>query len=745
MNSLYAKILNYFAKGESIPLRIVLFRMLSILIVLLCVFLVIPSNMLQQVSPYLNPVVAIYSILVFIIYRVSQGGKHLVKTMYLLTLLLLNISWFLNGGSTGSISYFYLTAVIFPLILFSNLTRICMLLIMIVNFTALIMIEQNFPSAITPFISANDRYLDLLTGFAVSTLISAIIYWLITSGYDIKLSEHEQSEKELNQYRLNLEEHVQDRTSKLYESEERFRSLVENINDIVFTLSPEGCFRYVSPNWREAFGYELSETLGHSFAPFVHPDDLTGCQTALQQVMATGLSQGEVEYRVIRKDGTTVWYAASASLARNAASNELEFLGVGRDISERKQAEEEKQIFEQQFLQAQKLESLGIMAGGIAHDFNNLLQSMLGNMELAFYGLDADSLLREHLSNALIAGRRAAELTNLMLTYAGKGAMYKKSLNMNAIVRENISILKSVVTTAIAIELAFSEELPEIYADGAQIQQVIMNLITNAAESIEKPSGIIRLATGVLECSHADLAASLVSEIPEPGRYISLEISDNGCGMSKETLSRLFDPFFTTKFAGRGLGMSAVLGIVKSHGGALFVESEPGSGTTFRVLFPVMERAYSVDNAEITGAVPDQSGIKEEQTYGVVLVVDDEKSVLRTCANMIGFCGFEAITATNGTEAINIFRENIGSIDVVLMDLTMPGMDGLTAMRAIREIKPDVKVLLATGFNEEELSKRILCDPPSGFIRKPYSMAIIKSELQKLMPNKTQPGNSSSL
>jgi PAS domain S-box-containing protein len=736
MNSLYAKILKYFAKGESISLRIVLFRMLCVLIAFLCIFLVIPSNMLQQVSPYLNPVVAVYSILILIIYRVSRSGKHLVKTMYLLTLLLLNISWFLNGGSTGSISYFYLTAVIFPLILFSSLTRICMLLIMILNFTALIIIEQNFPGIIVPFISINDRYLDLLTGFAVSTLISAIIYWLIISGYDIKLLDHERSEKELNDYKLNLEEYVQDRTIRLQESEERFRSLVENINDIVFTLSPEGYFSYVSPNWKEAFGYELSETLDHPFAPFVHPDDVAGCQAALQQVMATGVSQGEVEYRVIRKDGTTVWYAASASLARNAAGNELEFLGVGRDISERKKVEEEKQLFEQQFLQAQKLESLGIMAGGIAHDFNNLLQSMLGNLELAVSGPEADPGLREHLSTALIAGRQAAELTNLMLTYAGKGAMYKKSLNLNVTVRENISILKSAVTTAMNLELALFEELPEIYADTAQIQQVVMNLITNAAESIEKPPGVIIVTTGIMECSHSDLASSLVNEKTEPGQFVSLEICDNGCGMNQETLARLFDPFFTTKLAGRGLGMSAVLGIIKSHGGALFVESEPSKGTRFRVLFPVMESVSSIDNAEVSDAMSYITGSKDDQRYGIVLVVDDEKSVLRTCANMVRFCGFEAITATSGNEAINKFRKNIDSIDVVLMDLTMPNMDGLTAMSAIRDIKPDVKVLLATGFNEEELSRRILNNPPSGFVRKPYSMATIKSELHNLMSNR---------
>lgn len=243
--------------------------------------------------------------------------------------------------------------------------------------------------------------------------------------------------------------------------------------------------------------------------------------------------------------------------------------------------------YERQMLHAQKLESLGIMAGGIAHDFNNLLQSVLGNLELALMKLAPDSAPQKNIANAMSSAKRAANLTSLMLTYVGRGIVAKKQLNLNTLVRENVEMLITADSTAVSTELRFYPELPYIMADEAHIQQVVMNLILNASESIEKQPGFIKIATGIQNCDQACLANSLLDEKPEPGRYVFLEISDNGCGMGDETIKRLFDPFFTTKFTGRGLGMSAVMGIMRTHGGALFVESRLGEGTTFRALFPV--------------------------------------------------------------------------------------------------------------------------------------------------------------
>ena len=395
--------------------------------------------------------------------------------------------------------------------------------------------------------------------------------------------------------------------------------------------------------------------------------------------------------------------------------------------------QDERLSLERQMLHTQKLESLGVMAGGIAHDFNNLLQAMLGNLELASMKLTPGSASQKLITNAISSGKRAAHLTNLMLTYAGKGLISKKQLNLNEMVRENVEMLKTAATPAVSTELYLSAELPYIMADEAHIQQVVMNLIINAAESIEKQPGTIMLTTGIQSCDQICLSASLLDEKPEPGRYVFLGVSDNGCGMSHKTLKRLFDPFFSTKFTGRGLGMSAVMGIMRAHKGALFVESQPGKGTTFRALFPIPDSASPVaDHAAIVTA-PEKCPLQKNTLSGVALVVDDEKSVLKICSKMVSLCGFTVITACDGIDAVTKYREHADEIVVVLMDLTMPNMDGITAMGHICNIRPDAKVILSSGFTEDELNERFTDQAPSGFIRKPYSMNVLEAEVRRVL------------
>ena len=393
----------------------------------------------------------------------------------------------------------------------------------------------------------------------------------------------------------------------------------------------------------------------------------------------------------------------------------------------------ERLNIERQTLHGQKLESLGVMAGGIAHDFNNLLQSILGNMELAALTLDAHSAPLKFIDNAMNSAKRAALLTGLMLTYVGKGIICRKELDLNKLVRDNSDLLKAAISTAISTEQDLSPELPFILADEAHMQQLVMNLITNAAEAITGSSGTVRLTTGVQECDQAFLNASLLEEKPEAGRYVFLEVSDNGSGMSEETLKRLFDPFFTTKFTGRGLGMSAVLGIMKTHCGALYVESSQGVGTTFRALFPTAgsQLASPVHTAEV--AVPAQVVAPEKAMSGLVLVVDDERSVLRVCTKMVSLCGFSVITACDGLDAVAKFREHADEITFVLMDLTMPNMDGLAAMDELHRIRPEAMVILASGFNENELDDRVAEHPHSGFIRKPYNMSALDAEIRRVI------------
>lgn len=532
---------------------------------------------------------------------------------------------------------------------------------------------------------------------------------------------------------------VSDRKSieaALRESEATFRAHVENSFDVIFTLDSAGNFVFVSPAWERHFGFPASEVMGRSFAPTVHPDDINPCMEYLSWIMTTGKSGTSPIYRVVCADGSMRSFVANGMSYTDTKGVQL-FIGVGHDVTDQLKAEEERLEFERHLQHTQKLESLGVLAGGIAHDFNNLLLAILGNIELASIKLPPGSASSKLLDQATMAANRAADLTNRLLAYSGKGKFVISKLNLNEIVNENASLFRTAITRTVSIDLQLAVSLPYIMGDVAQIQQVVMNLITNAAEAIEVPAGRITIATGVLFCDGKELLKSLIEVTPPAGRFVYLEVTDNGSGMTDQVQQKIFDPFFTTKFTGRGLGMSAVLGIVKSHSGALFLESRPGYGTKIRIALPVAE------------AEAENSALKEPEVdlchsagksclSGTVLVVDDEKAVLRVCATMVRQCGFEVITASDGAEAVKVFSEHYAKIDLVLMDLTMPNMDGLAAMAELRRINPYVRVILSSGYNEQELDERILEHKPSGFVRKPYRIVNLESELRRVVSGGAQ-------
>ncbi len=516
----------------------------------------------------------------------------------------------------------------------------------------------------------------------------------------------------------------------LRESEATFRAHVENSFDVIFTLDASGTFVFVSPAWERHFGYPVSEVMGKPFAPFVHPDDVQPCVEYLTWILTTGRSGTSPVYRVKCADGSLRSFVANG-MPYTDTKGQLLFIGVGHDVTAQLQAEQDRLDFERQLLHTQKLESLGVLAGGIAHDFNNLLLAILGNVELAALKIPADSPPHKLLEQATTAANRAADLTSRLLAYSGKGVFVITRLNLNQLVNENASLFRTAVPRTVSIDLHLSAGLPDIMGDVAQIQQVIMNLITNAAEAIEVQSGLIKFSTGLQNCDRACLSGSRLEDKPAPGRFVFLEVCDNGIGMSEQVQQRIFDPFFTTKFTGRGLGMSAVLGIVKAHSGALFLDSAPEKGTTIKVLFPAAH-----DEGPPLVPVTEHAhtrSVTHHPLSGTILVVDDEKSVLKICVTMVTHCGFKAITASDGADAVRIFRERRDEIDLVLMDLTMPNMDGVAAMQELRRIKPDIKIILSSGFNEQELDDRISDQNPSGFIRKPYSVKNLEAELRRVV------------
>jgi signal transduction histidine kinase/CheY-like chemotaxis protein len=398
----------------------------------------------------------------------------------------------------------------------------------------------------------------------------------------------------------------------------------------------------------------------------------------------------------------------------------------GIDVTEKKKQEQERLALERKLLDSQKLESLGVLAGGIAHDFNNLLTAILGNASLASMRA-SDEKLRGYLTNIERTSMRAAELCKQMLAYSGKAQFDMKYLNINDIVEETAELLEVSVSKKAALRIELRPDLPGVAADPSQIRQVVMNLVINASEAIGPNSGLIRIKTGVIQADPACLAhAYMASELPE-GEYVFAQVSDTGCGMSPETQARIFDPFFTTKFTGRGLGLAAVLGIVRAHRGALRIESEIGKGSVFTFLLPVTEK-------RVEACEPEERSPVKWEGKGTVLVVDDDPTVRSVTTRMVEACGLEVLQAVDGKHGVEVFRENQAIIRAVVMDLTMPNLNGEEAFDQMRALKRDVKVLMISGFSDHELSSKFIRKGLSGFLQKPFTPDELNEHLRTMLP-----------
>jgi PAS domain S-box-containing protein len=524
---------------------------------------------------------------------------------------------------------------------------------------------------------------------------------------------------------------LQARQAALQRSEERYRSLFDGVPVGVYRTTPAGQFLDTNPALVDMLGYPNQESLRALNAAdlYADPDDRKHWQAVIER---EGIVR-DFEARLRRFDGTIIWVNNAGRVVRADKGEVLYCEASMADITERKRAEEEKLEMERRLLHAQKLESLGVLAGGIAHDFNNLLHAVLGNLDLALLPLPPSSPAYTHIQAAMSASRRAADLTRQMLAYSGKGRFVVNELNLSELVQENVHLLEAAISRTVTLDLRLGKDLPPIVVDAGQIQQVIMNLITNASEAMAEKAGVVAISTGMQDCDEGDLYQSRMKGEPAAGRFVYLEVSDTGCGMNEETQARLFDPFFTTKFSGRGLGMSAVLGIVRGHKGAILVDSKVDRGTTIRVLFPVSERVYTAaaDTGEMEKAPAAGSGVSVSS--GMLLVVDDDEMVRNTCKTTVEHFGFRVLTAADGEEAVRVFREHADQITCVILDLTMPRMDGVAAFNELRRIKPEVKTILSSGYNEQEAIQRFGEKGIAGFIQKPYRIASLRATLERVL------------
>ena len=493
------------------------------------------------------------------------------------------------------------------------------------------------------------------------------------------------------------------------EAEVKLRAFLQSASQGVIAIDVTGRIDLTNAKAEELFGYRREELVGQTLEMLL-PERYRGAHIGhraeyFSQPRPRPMGLG-LDLAGRRKDGTEFPVEIALSFVPTEGGPLPLAIAFINDITERKRMEETLR-------RTQKLESLGVLAGGVAHDFNNLLTTIMGNATLALQAMRStspDGLLIEEI---IQASKTAADLTRQLLAYAGKGRFVVETIDLSQLVRDISTLVQTSIPKKVQLRLSLANKLPPVRVDASQIQQVVMNLVINAGEAIGENVGTIRLTTEQQEVDDRYIEAYFAPGELEPGTYVVMEVNDTGSGMDEATKAKIFEPFFTTKTFGRGLGLSAVEGIVRNHKGAMRVYSAPGRGTTFKVLLPAT-------SLPLSGRKSLEEPV-ELQGSGRVLVVDDEAGVRKLLKTIIERSGYSVITASDGSEAIDIMEREGDQIDLVILDLTMPVMSGEETLRELQRIRPKTPVLLSSGFNESEAVQRFLGKELAGFIQKPYT------------------------
>jgi PAS domain S-box-containing protein len=497
---------------------------------------------------------------------------------------------------------------------------------------------------------------------------------------------------------------------QLHETNQRFRLMLEGSkNYALFTVDRTGRVNSWNSGAERLFGYAESEIRGKDYSLFFTPQDLQSGKSRreLREVEQHGWVEDEGWQ--VRKNGTR--FLAETVSARLGAGDACEYGMLLHDVTEERKSAES-------VLQAQKLESIGVLAGGIAHDFNNLLTSILGNVSLAIAQLPADDPSRPLLDIAEKSSLKAAALISQLLAYAGKGEFIVTQFDLSGLISEILPLIETSIPKTVQLDLNLPLDLPWIDADASEIQQIVMNVVINGAEAFGDTPGVMQVSTGVARMNQGE-------ETEPDGVY--LEVKDSGCGMDEETQQKMFDPFFTTKFTGRGLGLAAVSGIVRKLNGRLEVESVPGNGSTFRIVFPAVPAPLAETKVETKARVQ-----SEQRGEGTILVVDDEAMVRQLARAVLERFGYTVLTAENGRDAVATFQRNADTITAVLLDLTMPVMGGGEAFHLMTEIRPEIPIIISSGYGEGEIRQQFT-SALAGVIKKPYTVSELREKIAAVL------------
>lgn len=510
-----------------------------------------------------------------------------------------------------------------------------------------------------------------------------------------------------------LRQGILKRTTELEKLSSEYKNILDQMQDTYYRINMDGQLLWISASVKR-LGYERESLIGGAATDLYYEED--GREKHLQALSDCDGNIEHYELCLKHRDGSRFWAESNSHYCYDEDGNIVGVEGNLRDINARKLADQEREELTSQLQQAQKMESVGVLAGGIAHDFNNLLVGVMGNAELALLDAPDEGDIRYYLQQIFKASRKGADLVHQMLAYSGKGRFAMGEQNLNRLVTDVSELLGTVIGKQVELQLELQQELASLHGDKNQLTQMLMNLMTNASEAMGGKPGTVTLRTGNVYLRSSDFSRMYLKEELAEGEFVFIEACDSGCGMDKETQQRIFDPFFTTKEMGSGLGLAALLGIVRSHAGALSLHSEPGRGSCFKIYFPALKGEAIETLAEQTGQYELPVSLR-----GTVLLVDDEPAVRAVASRILQREGITVITADDGEVGLSLLQKHGDEIALVILDLTMPRLDGEQTFHLMHARHPEIPILMSSGFSESEAAERLFAHGLAGFVRKPYT------------------------